>query len=218
MKNQKTTNSDGEMMPGSSIESLEDALNLRWPKKGDRLFQKCGESKNGAVFSKDATSRHAHIWDGNMRAGAILVSACEEDSYECSILIYPVLFNYRHAIELAMKWVIRMYGCYSTVPIDGYEHHNLWKLWHLCKKIIVEVGSEDKAIPVVEQVIKDFHDLDSSGQTFRYPKTKAGIPMALPDYPIDLPRLRDVMQGLAHFFNGVDAQLDEITCLYSEPL
>ena len=202
-------NRDREMRPGSSTGFLEEALNLRWPRKGDRLLQKCGEWKHGARFSNDVTFRHSHIWDGNMRAGAILIGACEEDSYEGHTLIYPILFNYRHAIELAMKWVIRMYGRYSTAQIDDFEHHNLWKLWHLCKKIIVEVGSEDKAIPAVEQVIKDFHDLDSSGQAFRYPNSKARTPVALPDYPIDLLHIRDVMQGLAHFFDGVDAQLDE---------
>ena len=124
--------------------------------------------------------------------------------------IYPILFNYRHAIELAMKWVIKMYGRYSTVQIDDFEHHNLWKLWCLCKKIIVEVRSEDEAVPVVEQVIKDFHDLDSSGQTLRYANSKGGTPVALPDYPIDLPHIRDVMEGLAHFFDGVHAQLDDV--------
>ena len=41
-----------------------------------------------------------------MSAGAALIEACEEDSHERHFLIYPILFNYRHGIELAMKWVI----------------------------------------------------------------------------------------------------------------
>ena len=143
-----------------------------------------------------------------MKAAALLVSACDEDNYARHSLIYPILFNYRHAIELAMKWVIKMYGRYSTINIDDFEHHNLWRLWCLCKQIIVEVGSDDEAIPIVEQVIKDFHDLDSSGQTFRYYSSKTGAPVALPEYPIDLPHIRDVMEGVAHFFDGVDGQLD----------
>ena len=61
-----------------------------------------------------------------------------------------------------MKRVIKMYGRYSTARIDDFEHHNLWKLWCLCKQIIIEVGSEDEVIPLVEQIIKDCHDLDSS--------------------------------------------------------
>ena len=187
---------------------MDDVQNYRWPKRGDRLLRKCQDWTRGGEFSNDPTSRHVHIWDGNMKAGALLVSACDEDSYARHSLIYPILFNYRHAIELAMKWVIKMYGRYSTTKIDDFKHHNLWKLWCLCKQIIVEVGSDDEAIPIVEQVIKDFHDLDSSGQTFRYYSSKAGAPVALPEYPIDLPHIRDVMEGVAHFFDGVDGQLD----------
>ena len=143
-----------------------------------------------------------------MKAGAILISACEEDSHGRYDLIYPILFNYRHAIEMAMKWVISRYGRYSTFQIGDVQHHNLWKLWCLCKKIIVEVGSESETIPVVEQVIKDLHDLDNSGQTFRYPSKKAGVLERLPEYPIDLPNIRNVMEGVASFFDGVDGQLD----------
>ena len=107
-----------------------------------------------------------------------------------------------------MKWIIFMYGRRATVQIDDYEHHDLWKLWCLCKLIIVEFGSEDEAIPVVEQIIKDFHDLDGSGQAFRYAYSKAGTLVELPNYPIDLPHIQDVMEGIGHFFDGADAQLD----------
>ena len=194
--------------PKTLMSKMEAALNYRWPKKGDRLLRKCQDSGRGGKFSSDVTSRHVHIWDGHMKAGAILINASEEDRDERHSLIYPSLSNYRHAIELAMKWIIKTYGSYSTVQIDDFEHHDLWKLWCLCKEIIVEVGPDGSAIPVVEQIIKEFHDLDSSGQTFRYSSPKAGTPAPLPDYQIDLPNIRDVMEGVASFFDGVDGQLD----------
>ena len=79
-----------------------------------------------------------------------------------------------------------MYGGYSTVQIDDYEHHDLWKLWCFCKQIIVELGSEDEAIPAVEQIIKDFHDLDRSGQNFRYAYSRDNKTLVeLPKYPIE---------------------------------
>ncbi len=142
-----------------------------------------------------------------MKAGELLVQACEEHSHERHFLIYPLLFNYRHAIELATKWVITQYGSYSTVHIDDIEHHNLWKLWHLCKQIIIEVGSESDAISVVEGVIKEFHGLDKSAQAFRYPSDKEGVLFVLPYRMIDLQNIRDVMEGVSLFFNGVDGQL-----------
>jgi len=82
----------------------------------------------GGEFSNNPTIRHAYIWHGNMRTAEVLIDASKEDPYERSILIYPILFNYRHAIELAMKWIIKIFGHYSAVQPEDLEHHNLWKL------------------------------------------------------------------------------------------
>ena len=193
--------------PDSFMALVDHSQDYRWPKKGDRLLQECQDWHRSVDFSNDAVSRHVFIWGGNKKAADILIETCREDSHGRYSLIYPILFNYRHAIELAMKWIISMYGRYSTAEIKDIEHHNLWKLWCLSKQIIVEVGSESDAIPIVEQVIKDLHDLDSSGQAFRYPSSKAGAPIALPKYMVDLPHIRDVMEGVDNFFSGVDGQL-----------
>ena len=195
---------------GSWLDLLDKVIKskYRWPKKGDRLLPEAKNWGRGVTFPNDEISRHVFIWDGYMKAGAALVQACEECSDERHFLIYPILFNYRHAIELAIKWIIIQYGRYSTVQIGNIEHHNLWKLWQICKQIIIEVGSESEAISVVEGVIKEFHDLDKSAQAFRYPSNKEGVPFVLLYRMIDLQNIRDVMEGVSHFFDGVDGQLD----------
>ena len=109
-------------------EALDRIQNYRWPKMGDRLLKQSQDWKQGAEISSDSISRHVHIWDGNMRAGAVLINACGENNPDRHSLIYPILLNYRHAIELAMKWIISMYGRHATVEIGDFEHHNLWKL------------------------------------------------------------------------------------------
>ena len=186
-----------------------DGKELWWPTRGDRLLKKSRDWANYTRFEADGETRHHFIWDGNMRAGALLVDSCENDRYESTTLVYPILFNYRHAIELALKWIIGKFGPYASVEAGDYEHHNLWKLWCLYKKIVLELGSDDgDTLAVVEQVIKDFHDLDRSGQTFRYSNAKNGT-FTLPDYPIDLRNTRDIMEGIDNFFSGVYGQLDD---------
>ena len=194
--------------PKSFMDILKFVEDFRSPKKGDRLLRASGDWDRGVEFSNDEISRHDFMWSGYMSAGAALIEACEEDSHERHFLIYPILFNYRHGIELAMKWVIARYGHYSTVKIGEIEHHDLWQLWVLCKQIIIEVGSESESIAFVERVIKDFHDLDKSALAFRYSRNKKGALIALPDVMIDLQNIRDVMEGVSHYFDGVDGQLD----------
>jgi hypothetical protein len=194
--------------PKSFMDILNLAQEYRWPKKGDRLLRDSDDWDRGVEFSNDEIARHVHIWSGYMGAGAALIEASEEDRNERHFLIYPILFNYRHGIELAMKWVIAQYGHYSTVEIGDIDHHNLLKLWELCKQIIIEVGSEHESIAFVELLIKDFHDLDKSALAFRYSRNKNGALIALPDGMIDLQNIREVMEGVSHFFDGVDGQLD----------
>src|SRR5260370_22626409 len=183
-----------------------------WPKKGDRLLRPGDDWDKQVSFSPHAFDRHVHIWSGYMRAGAALVGEAERESVDRHFLVYPILFNYRHGLELAIKWVIEQYGRYAGVSLgaDALDH-NLWKLWKLCKRVIVEVGSageEDEALHSVEQIVKDFHDLDKTATAFRYSKNKDGATIKLPDNAIDLGNVKRVMEAIDNFFSGVDVQLD----------
>ena len=190
-------------------EKFTDLLDVtnRWPKKGDRLLRRSDDWDRGVSFAKDPISRHAHIWSGYMSAGAALIEACDEYTHERHFMIYPILFNYRHGVELAMKWIVTMYGGKTT---DEIAHHDLWQLWKLCKKVIEECGSEDGSVEVVEPIIKEFHDLDKTALAFRYWSDKNGTLIELPDGMIDLANLRDVMEGVENFFEGADAMLSEL--------
>ena len=189
--------------------SLLDVEELRWPTKGDRLLRKSRGGASQTWFEAHGETRHYFIWAGNMRAAELLAASCENDRYESATLVYPILYNYRHAVELALKWIIMKFGDYASVEVGDYEHHNLWKLWCVYKEIVLELGSDDgNTLEVVEQVIKDLHDLDKSGQAFRYADVKHGT-FKLPEDAIDLRNTREVMKGVEHFFGGVYGQLDD---------
>ena len=69
-------------------------------------------------------------------------------------------------------------------------------------------GEDDEALLVVEQIVKDFHDLDNSAMAFRYSTNKKGVTIKLPDTSVDLENVRDVMEAVDNFFTGADGQLD----------
>jgi hypothetical protein len=188
-------------------------LNLEylWPAKGDRLFRADNDWERSAEFSNHRISRHVDIWDGYMRSGDCLIEECRRNPADRNNLVYPILYCYRHGLELAMKWIIGMYGRLASVYSADYLDHDLWKLWVACKKVILEVGSDDdssEVLQAVEQVVKDFHDWDKFSMAFRYSNDKNGVSLKLPDYPIDLENIKKVMQAVRHFFSGVDGELD----------
>jgi hypothetical protein len=97
------------------------------------------------------------------------------------------------------------------IDLVEYVHHNLWKLWSVCKKVIIEVGSEEgyEALLAVEQVVKDFHDLDKGSFSFRYSTDTQGAVISLPNVTFDLANIKDVMEGVNNLFTGADGQLDD---------
>ena len=105
-----------------------------------------------------------------------------------------------------MKWIIEYHGAFTGVRLDKKDH-DLWALWKKCKLILEPTGSaDDEALAVVEQIVKDFHDLDERGSSFRYSKNKNGTTIPLPN-TIDLQNLQEVMEGVDVFFTGADGLL-----------
>ncbi|NIA68444.1 hypothetical protein HBA54_07545 [Pelagibius litoralis] len=185
---------------------------FKWPSKGDRLLRAENDWDKSVTFAEHDIARDVHIWDGYMRAGAVLVEQCQlsKDRVDRHELIYPILFCYRHGLELAMKWIIGQYGGWAGIQIDDYLHHDLWKLWTACKKVMVEVGSAEEidGLHATEQVVRDFHELDKGSFSFRYSRDLNGMTIRLPDVPFDLANIKEVMEAVNNLFTGADGQLD----------
>ena len=186
-------------------------MKYRWPKKGDRLLVSSDDWQMAASFAPYQISREAFIWDGYMTAGAALIDEAQRRPHDRNILLYPILFNYRHGLEAAMKWTIERYGRLAHVELDVPDH-DLWSLWEKCKAILTAVptSDDDEPLRVVEQVVKDFHGLDKHAVALRYSKNKNGRVILLPDKPIDLENVQRVMEAPDNFFKGADGLLADI--------
>ena len=83
--------------------------------------------------------------------------------------------------------------------------HRLDKLWDLCKDILVKAGLEgpQEDLETVDEYIRQFHNVDPKGEAFRYGAELPGIKR------INLRNLKDVMDRLEGFFNGLSTQVSE---------
>lgn len=206
-----------------SPETFSDLLHVdyRWPQKGDRLLKPGNDWDTSAGFEAHQLARDAFIWDGYMMAGAALIDETERRPSDRDLLIYPILFNYRHGLEAAMKWTIEQYGFFANITLKPDDRsHDLWGLWRLCKEIFAaarETGwEEDAAVQAVEQVVKDFQQIDKNGTAFRYSKNKNGVIITLPADRIDLGNVQWVMESVDHFFQGNDGWLDNLASAASD--
>jgi hypothetical protein len=187
-------------------------LEVRWPCPDDRLIGKVVNWNNAIAFSDYPAERHALMLKGYFRAGHVLVDQCRKNPHEGHTMIYPILFCYRHALEMTMQWIIVSYGYRYGVSLPTKKDHNLDPLWKCCKAIFTHLDNKSAAVgaSTVEKLIKQFHRLDTRAEAFRYPVKKDGTLIRLPNVAIDLINLREVMEGLKNFFSGADGHLDQV--------
>ena len=90
-------------------------------------------------------------------------------------LVYPIVFLYRHYIELRLKEIIRAGRKFLDEPGDFPKHHRVDELWPFAKGIIERVfeNAEDKPdFEFVEHILAEFSRYDPESFSFRYPTSK----------------------------------------------
>jgi hypothetical protein len=157
----------GNVMAMDDFLTLLDSQEYRWPQDGDLLLRPVSSSSNGARFADHSIARHTFMWDGYMKAAAILADYCRHDNCDKHELVYPILFNYRHGLEVAMKWILDHYGRF--VGIREYKKdHNLDELWKLCAVTVTRVCGlgETSVLKSVGALVLEFHKIDESSLLF----------------------------------------------------
>lgn len=102
----------------------------------------------------------------------------EEPKLDLALL--PVLFLYRHAVELSLKYAIALLiraveDCEGAANEEVPEHHNLAsllavvnRLYPTAKDYLSQAGVLEPLSSQSITFIRELHDLDPTGETFRY--------------------------------------------------
>ncbi|GHK05424.1 hypothetical protein SY2F82_72210 [Streptomyces sp. Y2F8-2] len=122
---------------------------------------------------------------GYLEAGAILASHWIRTGTNNALPV-PIYYQYRHAIELALKWNIRSAAvCLRrdgvSVPPDELDNFltRSHVIAHLVDRLNQYLGRlmpapNDRIDPPTQDTLDWLHQLDENGQTFRYSTVKGG--------------------------------------------
>ena len=92
--------------------------------------------------------------------------------------VYPILFSARHFLELFLKQQILRISYFKNKSKSDYEiklkllkTHDTHKLWQLFLSEVKEVSDSrlNKYLNKIHIFTLEFHNIDSTGETFRYP-------------------------------------------------
>ena len=184
---------------------------FRWPRPGDDPFDVHDDNGNHALIAENDFSRFVLMSEGYRQSADVLVDRALENMAETDTLIYPILFLYRHALELNLKYIINVYG--RKVGVDPvWNSHDFAVLWPRFLEVLDGFGTvdPDKADQVVGGVIAQFGNIDPGSFSHRYPADRWGNPIPLVQDRIDLETLKDVMDGVFGYFTGADGYLDDL--------
>lgn len=89
-------------------------------------------------------------------------------------LINPMLFCYRHALELQLKSIRldMLEPNEDTTKVMGIGKHVLSTLWQPVRARTVEMDGEIPELKDIDRVVADFEMIDRDSYTFRYPVDK----------------------------------------------
>jgi len=122
----------------------------------------------------------------------------------------PIVFLYRHHLELALKQLARqcggLLGRDVTPPVD----HRLNNLWRLYLALLEEESSGSTDTEEVQQttrLLDEFCRVDRWSDTFRYPEDTDGRPSLSGVGEIDLGNIRDVVDKLSLLLDCISTDL-----------
>jgi len=185
-----------------------------YPKKGDQLFKEIvGDWDNVCL---DPFSGNWPKYIGGYKDSAdILAEHLINNQYGTDYLIYPIIFLYRHYLELQMKMIIK--DGYQLLDASKIYHkiHNLNDLWRDCRIIVEKMwpDCDQKELNAIEECIFEFSAIDPKSQLFRYPEGRNGDILIDDIRYVNLTNLKDVMKRIE---NSLDPICDAISIALSE--
>jgi hypothetical protein len=121
----------------------------------------------------------------------------------------PILYCYRHYIEVSLKKLIDAYSLMSELPVnvDTKNEHSLLPLLNEAKRHMTFLSTpspEDKEIDVnAETIISTFNQFDSSSQTFRYRVSRNGEANEDRLPRVNFENLLTTMRALRNYFDSL---------------
>ncbi|MCC6351914.1 MAG: hypothetical protein IT202_05325 [Fimbriimonadaceae bacterium] len=211
-----------EEFPGPpNFDFLSDSDNLPWPRSGQKLLKGPTESTPSQARAVIHWLNTEHGMDMKAEtfatAGHLLVEAVIRgaDGTHPDRFVFPILYLYRHALEIELKETIR-YGLRFNLVAPGKAtdkllgSHSLLPLWEIAKPVIATLPGPPEDLEYAEGLLIEMHRADPDGQSLRYHRNRHGEAnvVELPGV-IDLINLRTVFQGLWAFLGASNGMISD---------
>jgi hypothetical protein len=179
------------------------------PSAGDVIFRSAENGWDNACLHIGVDEWLAYAL-GYKEAADRLVEQFEAKRRHQDLLVYPIVYLYRHYLEVAIKGLIRQAQNLLGDRVEIPAKHTIADLWTTCSALLERVSPGDSLEEQrqIGRLLREFATVDPASTAFRYPVDTKGN-QSLPGIRhIDLPHVRDVIAKIAVILDGAAAQMD----------
>lgn len=170
-----------------------------------RLIAPAQEGALCVQFKFGARWRECQIWQGYFDASLMLLENILEQTPRADNLIFPGLFNFRHAVEVALKWHIS----YAGGNIPKRAGHNLDLLIQAFRQTACDLNEDSTYISEYAlDLISELALIDPRSIKFRYSTETNGSMVQIYPERWDLIRLYLTVESLSIWFDGLSGRID----------
>lgn len=172
-----------------------------------RLIRPGHNGSPSIKFGLGGDWRDCRIWQGYFDASVMLLKKVLEEETRACNLIFPALFNLRHAVEVALKWHIR----YADGIVPKRAGHDLDILMEAFRQSAR--GLDDETSYISEYMLNRISELsliDPRSVTFRYSTEADGSSIEITPECLDIRCLCFMVDTLLVWFDGLSDQIERI--------
>ena len=179
------------------------------PSAGDVIFQSAANGWDNACLHIGVDGWLTYAL-GYKEAADRLVEQLEAQRRHQDLLVYPIVYLYRHYLEVAIKGLVRQAQTLLGNSVEIPAKHTIADLWTTCSALLERVSPGDSVEEQrqIGRLLREFATVDPTSTAFRYPVDLKGNQSLSGIRHIDLPNVRDVIGKIAVILNGAAAQMD----------
>lgn len=188
---------------------IDDLLNvkIRIPSLDDQLFIEAEDWRMNACLNSYHDPTELYI-AGYKEAADLLVESVATHKGTADSLIFPIVFLYRHYLELRFKSLLHDGSRLLNLDYTPKAEHKFSNLWPKVRSILVELwpNEEGDQLKAMDSLIQQFETVDPGSTSFRYPKNLKNLKNNN-SLKLDLPRvnlrnLAEVVEAMSVILEG----------------
>lgn len=184
---------------------------IHYPRLADTLVDNTGGKEAKNLFTDLMAGRWSIYAQGYRRAADALVDLVEGEPPD-DVLLLPIVFLYRHFVELTLKDICLKLVSLCHVAFDPKQitTHKLVPLWEFLKahmNCIRDEMQDKEIVPALDKLLGELSDLDPDSMHFRYAVDKNFDNVVLPR-SLSMETLKSTMEKIYNGFSYIEAGID----------